>query len=160
MRSLCQQLSVSTKEDKVALKELFPNLVKNGHSNPEISKMIKEIGEAKVSWKSAKLLELKIKKKLGQFTFASVKQPDIIESVTKGLLSSNGPESEAGKIKRNWENLQSEVKLCDPKKVILDLYKASSDQRELCFMMGLYLSKDFELLRAPHSVFNHFVRLS
>ena len=46
VRSLCQ--SVSTKEDKVALKELFPNLVKDGHSNPEMTKMIKEMGEAKV----------------------------------------------------------------------------------------------------------------
>ena len=25
-------------------------------------------------------------------------------------------------------------------------------------MIGLYLSKDFELLRAPHAVFNHFVK--
>ena len=38
------------------------------------------------------------------------------------------------------------------------MYKTSSDQRELCLMIGLYLSKDFELLRAPHAVFNHFVK--
>ena len=104
----------------MALKELFPNLFKNGHSNPEVRKIIEVMGKTKVRCESAKLLEFKIKKYYGQFIFARVKQPDIIESVTKGLLSSNGPKSEASKIKRNWENLQSEVKLCDPKKVLLD----------------------------------------
>ena len=84
VRSLCQ--SVSTKEDKVALKELFPNLVKDGHSNPEITKMIAEMGEAKVGWESAKLLDLKIWKRYGEYRFARVKQPDIIGSVTRGLL--------------------------------------------------------------------------
>ena len=156
-RSLCQKQS--TKQDKVALKELFPNL---GHSNPEIRKMIEVMGEAKVPRQFAKLLDLKLYVHYGQFKLhKSLRQPDSIESVKsvgKEPFSIFGPESEASKIDRNWENLQFEVNLFDSRKVLLDLYKTLSEQRELCLMIGLYLSKDFGLLRPPHYVFNYFIR--
>ena len=124
--------------------------------------MIEVMSETKVRWESVNLLELKLGSYYGEIVYLStvnVKQPDIIESVTKGLLSSNGSESEASKIMRNWKNLESEAKLWDSKKILLELYKTSSDQLELCLMIGLYLSQDLELLRAPHAVFNHFVKV-
>ena len=124
--------------------------------------MIEVMGEAKVPRQFAKLLDLKLYVHYGQFKLhKSLRQPDSIESVKsvgKEPFSIFGPESEASKIDRNWENLQFEVNLFDSRKVLLDLYKTLSDQRELCQMIGLYLSQDFGPLRAPHTVFNHFIK--
>ena len=102
---------LSAKGDKVALKELFPDLM-NGHSNPKITKMIEVMGEAEVPCESAKLMDLKITIWWWKFQFRSdqkVKQPDIIKSVPKGQLSDFGPESEAHKVEKKLSNLQSDV---------------------------------------------------
>jgi len=146
---------------------------RNGHSGMEwewecipkiagmgpclIRKIIEVMGKAKVRCESRELLDLKYSRTYDTLQFAHREQPDI-DSVTKGELSSFGPESEASKVERTWKNLHSEAKLSNPKKVLLDLHKTLSDRRDLCLMCGLYLSKDLEHLRAPHFAFNHIVR--
>ena len=147
---------LSAKGDKVALKELFPDLM-NGHSNPKITKVIEVIGEAEVPREFEKLLDLRLRSGYGKLYFRSdpkIKQPDIFDSVPKGPLGDFGPESEAHKVEKNLSELQSEAKLCDLEEVLLEMQHSKSNQA-VCLMLGLYLGKDLELLRAPHQIFNH-----
>ena len=160
---LCQQfarnLAVEPKKQKktVSLEKLFPFVVKTGHSNPDIAKMIEVMAKERVPSDFADLRDLKLTKKYGTVMVDKIvnKSSTIFDQVQTGHLSSIGPQSETSRIENNWKNLLSKAKVTDPKKALRHLQENLKLDREICSLMSLYLMKDFETLRLPHLPFNY-----
>ena len=101
---LCQQfvrkLAVTPKKQKktVSLEKLFPHVVKTGHSNPEIAKMVEVMAKERVPSDFADLRDLNLTKKYGTLTVDKIvnKSSTIFEQVQTGHLSSIAPQSEKG----------------------------------------------------------------
>ena len=160
---LCQQfvrkLAVTPKKQKktVSLEKLFPDVVKTGHSDPDIAKMIEVMAKERVPSDFADLRDLKLSKKYGTVMVDKIvnKSSTIFDQVQTGHLSSIGPQSETSRIENNWKNLLSKAKVTDPKKALCHLQENLKLDREICSLMSLYLMKDFETLRLPHLPFNY-----
>ena len=60
-----RKLAIETKKKKVSLKKIFPDVVKTGHSNPDIANMIEVMAKERVLSEFSALKDLKLTKYLG-----------------------------------------------------------------------------------------------
>ena len=158
--TLCQQfirkLAIETKKKTVSLKTLFPDVVKTGHSNPDIANMIKVMAKESVPSEFSVLKDLKLTKVLGTVKIVKrLNNSSIFEQVQKSKLTSIGHNSETSKIEKNWKNLLFKAKVTDPKVSLCHLQENLQENREICSLLSLFLMKDFETLRLPSLPLNH-----
>ena len=109
-----RKLAIETKKKTVSLKTLFPDVVKTGHSNPDIANMIKVMAKERVPSEFSALKDLKLTKVLGTVKIVKrLNNSSIFEQVQKSKLTSIGHNSETSKIEKNWKNLLSKAKVTD-----------------------------------------------